>query len=617
MQFSLSKRLGLSLLFVVFYLTSAFAAKFDVKVDAAQSWGALPHFWSCFGTCHYGIFLSHPEIQDHLKDAVKNLGMNKIRSHGILADDLGIYKEVNNQVVYTWTKADSVMDFLLSIGIRPVMEFGSMPRDLASDPKAESFPGGWVQIKSPPKDYAKWGNLIKEFVSHYKTKYGAEEIEKWRFEVWNEPELGGFWSGTEAQYLELYKSSVNAAKAAHPKIKIGGPSPSGPWQFGRVVNLLNYCKNNNLPIECIFYHTWIIKDARAGHFSIDSIIRKYDPNLESIDTEWGPTYDFHRPWQPQENTQGAVCAADVICSIARRCHLEKVNFPWAYSWWVVSDVFEEAGWNMYRNTPMNTGNMGLISRQGLHKPAYNVFKMLNMMGTTQISINTTPGGTVNGMATINADSSVHVMLYNSPKDYAYDESSERPPAGSDDVSIAINGIPFTTVNYRCMVVDGEHSNAYAAWLDMGKPDSAHTTAANWQTLRTTMVLDTVDSANGLQITNKTFTKSLTLRKEGVMLISLTPPPGTPVRKQVAVTPQIVVPAISAACINGTIQLSAAADKTYGIELIAPNGRVMLNRQGVQGNCSIPTSGMGPGVYVVRVTTAAGSSVLRQVIIPQR
>jgi xylan 1,4-beta-xylosidase len=599
-----------------FCVTSSFAAKFTVTVDAAKSWGELPHFWSCFGTDRYGIFYTHPLIKEHLQDCVKNLGMDKIRSHGILHDDIGIYKEVNGQVVYNWTKSDSVMDFLLSEGVRPIVEFGSMPKDLASDPNRVSFPDGWRQGISPPKDMTKWRNLIFEFVKHYKEKYGAAEIEKWRFEVWNEPELDAFWSGSEAQYLELYKNTVNGAKAADSAIKIGGPTPSGPYIFSRITNLLNYCKTNKLPIECVYYHTWNMTDSRAGHFQALDIINQFDPNIESIDTEWGPSYAFNMAIQPQDNTQGTICIANAICSIARRCHTENKKFPWAFSWWIISDIFEEAGWNGYRNQPMNTGNMGLISREGIYKPTYNVFKMLNMMGKTQVSIATAPNGGVNGMAAMGADSSVQVMVYNLVKEYGPLEGVEQPPSGSDSVTISISGVAPTKVDYRCMLVDGEHSNSYSAWLGMGKPNTGAMNADKWKTLRTAMVLDTIDSANGLLVTNKTFTRSFALRKEGVMLISLTPVKSTPVKDNVSAGKSRAIGNYAMVFANGSIQITPTDNRPYTVEIIALNGKVLQRRHQVQGSCRIPGKTINPGVYVIMVVTADGAGMSKPLMVPR-
>jgi xylan 1,4-beta-xylosidase len=591
--------LKLAVLAIGFCFARTCAVTYTVNVDAAVSWGALPHFWTCFGTDHYGIFFTHPLIKDHITDCVQNLGMDKVRSHGMLADDIGIYKEVNSQPVYTWARADSVVDFFLSQGIRPVLEFGSMPHDLASNVNATSF-AGWVQISSPPKDYTKWQNLITAVVTHFKQKYGAAEIEKWRYEAWNEPDIAGFWTGTEAQYQQLYQYTANGAKAADANIKIGGPTPSGPYHFNWVTDLLNFCKTNNVPIDCILFHTWNITDARNGHFQALDIANQFNSNLELINTEWGPSYQFNMQWQPQDNTEGSVCVANVICSIARRCHLENKKFPWTMSWWIASDIFEESGWNGYRDQPINTGNMGLISREGIYKPSYNVFKMLHMMGDTQVSISASPSADplgVNGMATKKSDT-VRVMLYNSVKDYGPLEVNELPPTGSDNVSLSIGNIASSKVDYRCMLVDGEHSNAYTAWINLGMPTTSQMTAANWTSLRQAMALATVDSAMGVTVTNKTFSRSFTLRKEGVMLVSLTPSPATAVKSDAFMPAR---PAITVAGDRGIVTIQAPNDCSYHYEVVSLAGRTCLVSDG-HGSTFISRKSLATGTYLLRITS---------------
>ena len=592
--------------YIIFLLTfNLYSAKYSVSVNVAQDWGVLPHFWKCFGTGHYGLFFSHPELKDHLKIAVKELGMNRIRSHGFLHDDIGIYHEINGTPSYNFAKADSIIDFLLSLGIRPVMEFGSMPKDLASDPNRTTF--AWKQIISPPKDWNKWQNLIKEFVNHYKNKYGETEISKWYFEVWNEPELDGFWSGTEQQYYQLYSNAVTGAKAAYSNAKIGGPTPSGPWAFNRITNLLNYCKSNNVPIDCIFFHTWSIDDSRNGYFQALDIGNQYNPNLEYIDTEWGPTYKFHLQWQAQENTRGSCCAADVVCSIARRCVTEKKKFPTAYSWWVVSDIFEEAGWDGYRQVPINTGNMGLISREGIYKPAFNVFKMLNMMGNHQISIDVSPNATtntVNGMATVNSENnSIQVMLYNNKYN---GENQQYPPSGKDTVTLTISNLKPGLYDYECYLVDGNHSNAYSAWLSMGMPTLAQMTNSQWNTLRTEMLLDTVESQKDLNVPNN-FSKTYILQQEGVMMIVFKPKTTTKINESYLnkISPQDI-----SIIKNNNAEIIISSLDNYNqfnneITIMSIDGKIVFNKKLEAKKCLISTKNIANGLYFMKIKTSNG------------
>ena len=79
---------------------------------------------------------------------------------------------------------------------------------------------------TPPDDYVKWSVLIDRLVRHWQKRYGKEEIRKWYYEVWNEPNLKPFWTGTRTQYLELYKATVNTIKAIDKNLRVGGPATS-------------------------------------------------------------------------------------------------------------------------------------------------------------------------------------------------------------------------------------------------------------------------------------------------------------------------------------------------------------------------------------------------------
>ena len=53
----------------------------------------------------------------------------------------------------------------------------------------------------------------------------------WQFECWNEPDLeqplvGGFWTGSQLQYFQMYDATARALKAVSPRIRIGGPASS-------------------------------------------------------------------------------------------------------------------------------------------------------------------------------------------------------------------------------------------------------------------------------------------------------------------------------------------------------------------------------------------------------
>ena len=159
------------------------------------------------------------DLQTHYKIANRELGMMRVRGHGVLNDDIGIYKAAGS---YDWTKFDNYLTAIVSAGMRPLMELDFMPTALAI--------GG--DYHSPPKDYNAYKALITAVVQHCVDKYGADDVAKWYWEVWNEPDYPGFWNGMDANesttakmsdYYTLYDAAVDAATSVLPNILIGGP----------------------------------------------------------------------------------------------------------------------------------------------------------------------------------------------------------------------------------------------------------------------------------------------------------------------------------------------------------------------------------------------------------
>jgi hypothetical protein len=165
-----------------FAAVSLEGAPHSVTIDGASSKGALPHFWNTYGIGHMAAFLQTENnwgeiLKAHVKDGVANLGLTSIRAHGLFHDDLGIYKEVDGSRVYDFTKSDQIFDFLVENGVQPIVELGSMPSALASDPSLTWFL--WKMGTSPPKDFTLWQELVFKFAEHSLQRYGADVVSKW------------------------------------------------------------------------------------------------------------------------------------------------------------------------------------------------------------------------------------------------------------------------------------------------------------------------------------------------------------------------------------------------------------------------------------------------------
>ena len=82
-------------------------------------------------------------------------------------------------------------------------------------------------VNNPPKDYVAWGELVRVLTEHLVQRYGRDEVLRWYFEVWNEPDID-YWHGTVEEYCRLYDYAVAGVRTALPSARVGGPASTGP-----------------------------------------------------------------------------------------------------------------------------------------------------------------------------------------------------------------------------------------------------------------------------------------------------------------------------------------------------------------------------------------------------
>ena len=210
----------------------------NVTVDAKAATTPFPHFWEQIFGSGRAILSLRQSYRDDLHTVKSVTDFDAVRFHGIFMDDVGLYdpnattqnpgqaaqKAQPGQSPYNFSYVDQIYDGLLANHIRPFVELSFMPKKMASDPAAlHAF--WYKQNVSPPKDYELWDAMITAFTQHLIDRYGIEEVSKWRFEVWNEPNID-FWVGNPKQptYFELYDHTALAIKKVSSRLLIGGPS---------------------------------------------------------------------------------------------------------------------------------------------------------------------------------------------------------------------------------------------------------------------------------------------------------------------------------------------------------------------------------------------------------
>src|SRR5260370_23742528 len=174
------------------------AAATVIRIDTSKREGPLRPIWSFFG---------HDEPNyTYMKDGRKLLSELSalspvpvyIRTHSLLVTGDGeaalkwgstnaYTEDPSGKPHYDWTIVDRIFDTYVERKMKPLVQIGFMPEALSSkpqpyrhhwkpgDPYSDIFTG-WAH---PPKDYAKWAELVYQWTQHCVQKYGKAEVEAW------------------------------------------------------------------------------------------------------------------------------------------------------------------------------------------------------------------------------------------------------------------------------------------------------------------------------------------------------------------------------------------------------------------------------------------------------
>jgi len=440
-----------------------------VQINPSAASAPVDRFFDLSVGSDYPGTLIRDDSMAQLGIATRELGFRYIRFHAIFHDVLGTVKSHDGKIVYDWSRIDELYDKLLARNIKPFVELGFTPEVLKTSNSSIFY---WKGNTSHPQ-LGPWRDLIAAFVQHLQARYGAAEVRSWFFEVWNEPNLDGFWEkADQAAYFELYDATARTIKAIDPALRVGGPSTAGAaW----VPQFLDFAAAHGTPVDFVTTHTYgvdggfldeqgkgdtklspspdaIVGDVRRVRAQIAA--SKF-PNLPLYFSEWSTSYT------PRDRVHDSYVSAAYILTKLKAVQ----GMVQGMSYWTYSDLFEEPG---PPNAPFE-GGFGLMNPQGIRKPAWFAYKYLHALAGRDVP-------TQDPYSFASADGTkLAVVLW----DWHQPDQpvSNRSFYGRLTVSVpqAPAKLHFTHVapgRYRLRLfrTGYRHNDAYSAYIDMKLPD---------------------------------------------------------------------------------------------------------------------------------------------------
>jgi len=493
----------------------------ELRVDCRARLGPLRRIWASIG--YDEINWTYTGRGRALYRTLRELAETPyhVRNHNALTSGNGlsepargstnVYQEApDGSAVYDWTIVERLYDVIVGAGFHPVVELGFLPRDLVpvtaasadwlKDVGRETYEvdGLW---KHPPRDFARWEALVERFVAHCVERYGRAAVERWWFEVWNEPDIPNYWKGTFEDYCRLYDHAVAGAVRALPSVRIGGPASTGPADSAArafLERFLQHCvagKNavtggTGTRLDFVSFHTkgayyaprriynWqrpverqhpssgkMLRDIRAGLEAVSAVpaLAGLPVVVDECDPAVGTIYGVHD--NPSFVVTNSEHYPTFLCALVKRVldldrgFGDRIAFVTTWAFYMEGKRWFE-------------GNRTLVTNENVEKPILNGLRMLGRLAETRVAATSSAsrdvlsgeasGREVDMLAAMDAARVTVLVWHQTDPWWEEDEAA---------VSLAIEGLPFGgPVTVRHWRIDGQHSNAYAEWRRQGSPE---------------------------------------------------------------------------------------------------------------------------------------------------
>jgi xylan 1,4-beta-xylosidase len=449
-----------------------------IEIDAQAQARPFPHTWERMFGSERAIVTLRDSYRRDLRTVKEATGFEYVRFHAIFHDEVGVYDEdAAGQPIYNFSYVDQIYDGLLENGVRPFVELSFTPKKLAA---RELFHPFWYRpIVAPPKDWAKWGDLIAHFAQHLVDRYGIDEVSHWYFEVWNEPNID-FWAGEpkQATYFQLYDAAATALKRVNPALRVGGPATA---QAAWIEPFIKHAVDNQVPIDFASTHVYA-NDTGQNVFGTEEFIprtemlgravRKVHDEVKRSTRPDLPIFwsEYNASYKNEPEVTDAIFMGPWLANTIRQSD----GLADILSYWAMSDVFEEQG---VIKEPFY-GGYGLMAEGGVAKPAFNAFKLLHRLGTRRVEVTSS-----SALVTRRDNGSWVIAVWN------LQQPEEHGP--SKEVAITFKG---STRGRRATIarVDAAHGSVLPAYEAMGRPISP--TPEQLRTLRRATELGPAETA---------------------------------------------------------------------------------------------------------------------------
>ncbi|MDR3123965.1 MAG: helix-turn-helix domain-containing protein [Treponema sp.] len=452
----------------------------EIAVNTASPLSGLSHTWKRLVNAGYARDILNGSLQRQLRRLQRRIGFEYIRCKGLLDDDMMIL-EGNDLSAANFVYVDEAVDFILSCGAKPFLEFSHVPSALAKQ-RVQLFRR--PAILSVPAELGDWQRFLGLLMDHLAERYGREELTGWIFSPWTALAYSAMDFFSMEEYAEVYAASFRVIKERCAELRVAGPGSSIQAK-DVLARFLEICGEKNCLPDILSLHSFaavqpeeeksgleLMENSEAFSFAVSGDEAYLAHTLQDIETtaggipilldEWSNTI-----WQRDLCNDTCYKSAWIFKSI-----LENYDSCYGMGYFSAGDQLDEVA----PAPELFHGGFGLFARNGLPKSAFRALELLAGAGNTLLSRG-------EGWFVTASEGEIQIFLYNYchyDALYRYRHTAnisgteryrvfnEKPPR---QYHISLEGLSPGAHRVRRYSIGRTGGSVYDAWLAMGAPEA--------------------------------------------------------------------------------------------------------------------------------------------------
>lgn len=347
-----------------------------VAMGDAQKRQTYSNHWNPCINVGKAIDLLRADVQEQILYLKETLQIKYIRCWNLFSGDmLFITEKGQKRYRYNFTRLDRILEFLVQNQLKPFFQLVFKPNVVIKNLDEHVY---YKEEDIIFENFDQYVDFIRQWMEHLTVKFGVDEINTWMFEIWRSKYIE---KGLEA-YFRLFENTYRKIREYAPEAQIGGMGFELIKNDSILVDTMRNWSEREIRPDFITAYAYPYNVNGSNDIIDGRRVQNENYAMEWIDKINRIKHENHMDlplriteWNVSVSSRNALHDSCFMAAYIVKNVLATLNQVDFMAYWSATDIETE-----HFDTDMILhGGEGILSRNGIRKPAYYAFCFLNQL----------------------------------------------------------------------------------------------------------------------------------------------------------------------------------------------------------------------------------------------